>query len=81
MQKAAEIQPDVMILDIGLPGIDGYRVAEMIRHQDALHSTFLVALTGYAQAEDQQRSRQAGFDRHLVKPVEFEVLRQILEDL
>jgi PAS domain S-box-containing protein len=69
---------DVMLLDIGLPGMDGYEVARRTRGMQGLERMRLVALTGYGQAEDRQRALDAGFDAHLVKPVEPERLQQVL---
>jgi PAS domain S-box-containing protein len=69
---------DVMLLDIGLPGMDGYEVARRTRGMRGLERMRLVALTGYGQAEDRQRALDAGFDAHLVKPVEPERLQQVL---
>jgi CheY-like chemotaxis protein/two-component sensor histidine kinase len=66
--------PQVLLLDIGLPGMDGYEVARRLRADPALAGVRLVALTGYGQPEDVQRSRQAGFDDHLVKPVDMATL-------
>lgn len=60
--------PAVVLLDIGLPGISGYEVARRLRDNPELRKTFLVALTGYGQAEDLRRAKEAGFDHHLVKP-------------
>ena len=71
--------PDVMLLDIGLPGLSGYEVARHVRLNDALKHVVLIALTGYGQAEDRQRSVQAGFDHHLVKPASFLALEKILD--
>jgi CheY-like chemotaxis protein len=68
----------VVLLDIGLPEIDGYEVARRLREQPALAGLQLVALTGYGQSEDKQRTRAAGFDDHLVKPVEMKTLRAAL---
>jgi CheY-like chemotaxis protein len=73
---AAEWRPDVMLLDIGLPGMNGYDVAERIAGQPWRGSMQLVAVTGWGQAEDRARSAKAGFDAHLVKPVELDVLLQ-----
>jgi two-component system CheB/CheR fusion protein len=70
--------PDVILLDIGLPGMDGYQVAQELRQQPELEKTRLVAITGYAQDDDRQRSREAGFEHHLVKPVEPEALQELL---
>ena len=66
---ARTFRPQVILLDIGLPDIDGYAVAQRLRGED-LGGEILVALTGYAEAKDRTRARQAGFDRHLTKPVE-----------
>ena len=65
---------DCVIVDIGLPGIDGYEVARRLRSHDHDHRLMLIALTGYGQPEDIMRSAEAGFDHHLVKPVAQEVL-------
>ena len=72
------MRPDVVLLDIGLPGLTGYEVAERIRRQPALKNTVLVAVTGYGQDSDRQRSQEAGFDHHLVKPADFGKLQEIL---
>jgi signal transduction histidine kinase/CheY-like chemotaxis protein len=77
VQRAHEFRPDVALVDIGLPGLDGYGVAQRVR-QDLGTSVYLVALTGYGQPEDRQRTREAGFDEHLVKPVEPDRLAQLL---
>jgi two-component system CheB/CheR fusion protein len=71
-------QPDVAILDIGLPGIDGYELARRIRRQHARNELFLVALTGYGQDSDRQAVQLAGFDAHLVKPLKREQLVELL---
>jgi CheY-like chemotaxis protein len=68
----------VVLLDIGLPELDGWKVARRIRQQPALHDILLVAMTGYGQNADLQRSQKAGIDYHFVKPVDFAKLRQIL---
>jgi PAS domain S-box-containing protein len=70
--------PDLAFLDIGMPGMDGYELAQRIRRQPQFQKMFLVALTGWGQEEDRRRTREAGFDHHLVKPVEPEALRQLL---
>ena len=74
---ADEFQPDVVLLDIGLPGIDGYEVSQRLRkrHGDAL---MIVAVSGYCTAEDQARSKAAGVDQHLAKPVNPESLLKFL---
>ena len=70
--------PDVVLLDIGLPGINGFEVATRIRNEPKLKTIVLVALTGYGQATDRQRSQDAGFDYHLVKPADFDDVEKIL---
>jgi two-component system CheB/CheR fusion protein len=69
LKAAAEFQPDVVLLDIGLPGMDGYEVGRRLRAQAGSEGMVLVALTGYGQEQDRRRSRDAGFEHHLVKPV------------
>ncbi|MHB8877550.1 MAG: hybrid sensor histidine kinase/response regulator [Myxococcaceae bacterium] len=71
-------RPDVVVCDIGLPGMDGYEVARRVRADPELRSTRLVALSGYALAEDLQRAREAGFDRHLAKPPQLDELERAL---
>jgi len=78
LRLAPEYHPDVVLLDIGLPGMDGYQVASRLREQPALAGTTIIALTGYGQDEDRERSREAGIDHHLVKPVNMERLRELL---
>ena len=78
LQAAIDYQPDVVLLDIGLPGLDGYQVAQRIRQQDKLKGIVLVALTGYGQESDQQHSQEAGFNHHLVKPADFNEIENIL---
>jgi two-component system CheB/CheR fusion protein len=74
IDKARELKPEVILCDIGLPDVDGYQVARAIRADDALRSTRLIALSGYAQPEDIQRARDAGFDAHIPKPPALDVL-------
>ena len=78
VQAAIDYRPDVVLLDIGLPGLDGYKVAQRIRQQAGLENVVLVALTGYGQDSDRQRSHDAGFDHHLVKPADFSEIEKIL---
>jgi two-component system CheB/CheR fusion protein len=77
LAKAREFRPDVVICDIGLPGLDGYEVARRIRGDLQLSPT-LIALTGYALPEDQVRAREAGFDHHLPKPFDIAALEEVL---
>ena len=78
LEVALRFRPNVILLDIGLPEIDGYEVAYRIRQHDVLNDVVLVAMTGYGQPEDRRRSQAVGFDHHLVKPAEFSELRAIL---
>jgi CheY-like chemotaxis protein len=73
--------PAVVLLDIGMPGMDGYEVARRIRSRHPERRTALVALTGWGQDKDRERAREAGFDRHLVKPVEIDALQVLLSSL
>jgi CheY-like chemotaxis protein len=68
---AAEFRPDVAFLDIGMPGLSGYELAARLRATDATRAIHLVAVTGWGQSSDKERAREAGFDHHLVKPVDF----------
>jgi PAS domain S-box-containing protein len=81
LQLAAEYLPDVVLLDIGLPGMDGYEVARRLREQPSLEGTVLVAVTGYGQEDDRRRSEEAGFDQHLTKPVEPSKLQTLLSGM
>ena len=74
LAQACSLQPDVAIIDIGLPGLDGWTLARRLRATDAGRGMILVAISGYGQQADQQRSRLAGFDVHLVKPVDLDAL-------
>ena len=82
-QQALEIarnqHPDVILLDIGLPVMDGYEVARRCRIDPQLQKITLVAMTGYGQEQDRQRSQKAGFNAHLVKPVDLEDLKGLLK--
>ena len=78
LEAALEQLPDVVLLDIGLPGMSGLEVAMRLRQQSVFKNLMLVAMTGYGQVADRQRSQEAGFDHHLVKPVDFGRLQQIL---
>lgn len=71
-------RPDLVFLDIAMPGMDGYEVARRIRRHDELKGTFLVALTGYGQEEDRRRAIEAGFNHHMTKPTSIEALEQLL---
>ncbi len=78
LEGAIQYKPNMMLLDVGLPGVDGYEVAEQVRHQPGLQNVVLVAITGYGKESDRLRAHEAGFDHHLVKPADFETLQHIL---
>jgi CheY-like chemotaxis protein/two-component sensor histidine kinase len=78
LQAAVDYRPHVVLLDIGLPGLNGYEVAKWIRKQSILRGVVLVALTGYGQEADRQTSMEAGFNYHLVKPTSFKEVKAIL---
>jgi PAS domain S-box-containing protein len=81
LAAALDFQPDVMLLDIGLPEFDGIEVAKRMRQQPTLDNIVLVAMTGYGRETDRQRSKEAGFDHHLVKPADFRKVQQILANV
>lgn len=81
LKVAAVFQPDVFLVDIGLPVLDGYEVAKRVRKQSQWDKTRLIAVTGYGSPDDVERSKQAGFDFHLVKPVSFDELQRILSSI
>src|SRR5207253_1402961 len=78
---AASFQPDVALLDLGLPRMDGLELARRVRQVPGLTALPLVALTGYGQEEDRRRCHTAGFQFHFLKPVDPELLRQFLVNL
>jgi PAS domain S-box-containing protein len=78
LRLAAEFRPDVAVVDIGLPVMDGYELAAHLRRIPGLASLRLIALTGYSQDSDRQKSRAAGFDHHLVKPIDIEALEKVM---
>jgi two-component system, chemotaxis family, CheB/CheR fusion protein len=71
-------QPDVVLLDIGLPGLNGWELAHRLRAEPLLSGLVLIAVTGYGQAPDLEKSRAAGIDHHLLKPVDPDLLREML---
>jgi CheY-like chemotaxis protein len=81
LERVVRFRPAVVLLDIGLPDMDGYEVARRIRAMRDLDPLRLIALTGYGQTEDRRRAKEAGFDSHLVKPVEFPALQRALSGL
>ena len=74
IEAAKAFSPDIILLDLGLPGLDGFQVAQTLRADPRFRQTRLIAVSGYGQSEDRKRSEVAGFDHHLVKPVDFAAL-------
>jgi CheY-like chemotaxis protein len=81
LELAREFRPHIAFLDIGLPLMDGYELARGLRQVPGLEAVRLVAVTGFGQDADRGRTREAGFDEHLVKPVEIDDLRILMERL
>jgi CheY-like chemotaxis protein len=78
IEKAQIFRPQIVLLDIGLPDMDGYKVAERLRALPETRDAILIALTGYGQTEDRHRSQSAGFNHHLLKPLNFDQLKALL---
>jgi PAS domain S-box-containing protein len=78
LEAAAGLRPEIVLLDIGLPQMDGYEVTQRMRQMPELSGASIIAVTGYGQEKDRRRAEQLGFDHHLVKPVDLEKLKQIL---
>jgi CheY-like chemotaxis protein len=78
VQAASEFRPDVILLDIDMPGVDGYETCRQMRHLPAGAGVVIVALTGLGQEQDKGRAFDAGFDAHLTKPADPDVLRHVL---
>jgi two-component system CheB/CheR fusion protein len=78
LEAAADFVPDVALIDIGIPRLNGYDVARRLRQRPEMQHAILIAQTGWGQDEDRQRSREAGFDHHLVKPIDIAFLERIL---
>ena len=81
LKAFASFKPEVVLLDIGMPGMDGYEVARRLRNEPSSESVMLIALTGWGQEEDRRRSESFGFDQHLIKPPEIETLKTLLFSL
>jgi len=75
------LKPDIVFLDIGMPGMDGYEVARAIRSMPEAGNPILVALTGWGGESDRKRSREAGFNEHLTKPADLSVIQATLDRL
>jgi signal transduction histidine kinase len=78
LRAAADYRPDVVLMDIGMPGMSGHEVAQKMRETSATRDVVLIAMTGYGRQVDREQSRAAGFDHHLVKPLDFEKLNEVL---
>ena len=78
VQAAREHRPEVVLLDIGLPGMDGYEVAAALRRDESTREALIIAVSGYGQDQDRARSKEAGFDHHLIKPVDYDLLLALL---
>jgi CheY-like chemotaxis protein len=74
LEEARAHRPEVVLLDLGLPGMDGYEVAQRLRAEECCKDALIIAVSGYGRPEDLRHSKEAGFDHHLVKPVDYEVL-------
>ncbi|WP_174842732.1 response regulator [Spirosoma rhododendri] len=81
IEAAESLRPSAILLDIGMPELDGYATCQLIRQQSWGQTMLVIALTGYGQEEDRQRTREAGFNSHLVKPVDLPELLNLLTDL
>ena len=79
LEEGLEFRPNIVVLDLGLPEMDGYEIARRLRQNPQLEGVQLVAMSGYGQEADRQRSKEEGFDAHMVKPVDFEKLEELLQ--
>jgi CheY-like chemotaxis protein len=78
IEAALSFGPEVLLLDLGLPGLSDYEIADRLRNEDACRNAVFIAISGYAQEQDRGRSQAAGFDHHLAKPVDFTSLRALI---
>ncbi len=80
LERALDVQPDIVLLDLGLPVLDGYGVAKALRARPGGETQLLVAVSGYGRREDRQRSKDVGFDHHLVKPIDCAELLALMRE-
>jgi CheY-like chemotaxis protein len=78
LEEAETFRPDIVLLDIGMPRLDGYETARRLASRPWAAATQIVAVTGWGQETDRQRAKEAGFHRHLVKPVDLDALREVI---
>jgi CheY-like chemotaxis protein len=81
MELAPRVRPDIFLLDINLPDLDGWEVTRWLREEGGFDHSRVIAVTGYTAPEDRRRSHEAGFDGHLTKPLDQSVLRECLEEI
>ncbi len=81
LKVAADFRPEIVLLDLGMPGLDGYEVARRLQQDPATRDAVLIAMTGWGQAQDRNRSAQAGFHHHVVKPVEPANVEALLDEI
>jgi len=81
IELAKSFRPNVVLLDIGLPEMNGYEICQAMKKEPALQNTVFIAQTGWGQQEHRERTKEAGFDHHLVKPVDMKALTNILHEL
>ncbi len=79
LHQAAALAPDAVLLDLGLPGMDGLGVARRLREKHVDQPLLLVAMTGFGQNQDRGRTSEAGFDHHFTKPIDIDALRSVLD--
>ena len=81
LAAASTFRPEVVLCDLGLPGMNGYELARQLRQLEGLNKSVLIAITGYGQEEDQRRAQEVGFDHHMTKPVDPAALAKLLTSL